>query len=105
MKDEATRPSSMCKGFVYLLKKKYCHCFYPGIKVAICNARSQFEAKSFVPVELRGFVLPKNSAVHFAFVAEWRESLNEMVLVNAFLPFTAAKFRKTSENWVLPPLD
>lgn len=85
-----------------LVKKKYCHCFLPWVKVAISNPRSQFEAKSFIPVELRRFVLPKHGAVHFAFAAEWRQSLNEMILVNAFLSFTATKFRKPSENWVLP---
>lgn len=47
--------------------------------------------------------MPKHDAVHFTFVAEWRQILNEMILVNAFMHFSAAKFRKTSENWVLPP--
>lgn len=86
-----------------LAKKKYCHYFFSWVKVAICNPRSQFEAKQFIPVESRGFVLPNQGAVHFAFAAEWRQNLNKMILVNAFLPFPAAKFRKTSENWVLPP--
>lgn len=85
-----------------LAKKKYCHCFFPWAKVSTCNPRSQFEAKSYICVELRGFVLPEHGTVHFAFVAEWRQSLNKMILVTAFLSFTAAKFRKTSENWVLP---